>query len=92
MSSLLRVFIQCAQSLNCVQLFATPRCVNLTVSSGLRDSLATMVEWVAIHSSWVLPTRGVEPRYPVCQVDSLPAEPPGRPKINELCTLLEGFS
>ena len=27
-----------------------------------------------------LPNPGIEPRYPILQADSLPSEPPGKPK------------
>ena len=34
-----------------------------------------------------LPNPGIEPRSPALQVDSLPAEPPGKPKNTEVCSL-----
>ena len=40
---------------------------------------ARILEWVAFPFS-NLPNPGVEPRSPTLQVDSLPAEPPGKPK------------
>ena len=30
-----------------------------------------------------LPNPGIEPRSPALQVDSLPAEPPGKPNVNK---------
>ena len=34
-----------------------------------------------------LPNPGIEPRSPALQVDSLPAEPPGKPKNSGVCSL-----
>ena len=42
---------------------------------------ARILEWVAIpFSRGIFPTQGYEPRSPTLQVDSLPAEPQGKPK------------
>ena len=41
---------------------------------------ARIQEWVAIPSPGALPGPGIEPKYPALQADSLPSEPPGRPK------------
>ena len=41
---------------------------------------ARILEWVAILFSGDLPNPGIEPRSPPLQVDSLPAEPQGKPK------------
>ena len=38
-----------------------------------------ILEWVAFSSPGDLPNPGIEPRSPTLQVDSLPAEPPGKP-------------
>ena len=40
---------------------------------------ATILEWVPFPSPGDLPNPGIEPRSPKLQVDSLPAEPPGKP-------------
>ena len=40
---------------------------------------ARILKWVVILFSRVLPNPGIEPRSPTLQVDSLPAEPPGKP-------------
>ena len=42
---------------------------------------ARILEWVAIPFSTHNP--GIEPRSPALQVDSLPADPPGKPRILE---------
>ena len=41
---------------------------------------ARILEWVALPSSRDLPNPGIEPRSPSLQVDSLPAEPRGKPQ------------
>ena len=41
---------------------------------------ARILEWVAFLSPGDLPNPGIEPRSPVLQADSLPAEPQGKPK------------
>ena len=42
---------------------------------------ARTLEQVAIPFSRDLPKPGIEPRSPALQADSLPSEPPGKPKI-----------
>ena len=44
------------------------------------NSLGQILEWVAFPSPGDLPNTGIEPRSPTLQVDSLPAEPQGKPK------------
>ena len=41
---------------------------------------ARILEWVAVPFSRGLPNPGIEPRSPALWVDSLPAEPQGKPK------------
>ena len=41
---------------------------------------ARILEWVAVTFSRGSSNPGIEPRSPTLQVDSLPAEPPGKPK------------
>ena len=41
---------------------------------------ARILEWVAVPFISGLFNPGIEPRSPALQVDSLPAEPPGKPK------------
>ena len=41
---------------------------------------ARILEWVAMPSSRDLPNPGIEAMSPALQADSLPAEPPGKPK------------
>ena len=41
---------------------------------------ARILEWVAFPSPGDLPNPGIKPGSPALQADSLPAEPPGKPK------------
>ena len=41
---------------------------------------ARILEWVACLPPWDLPNPEIEPRPPTSQADSLPSEPPGKPK------------
>ena len=49
-------------------------------SSAHRSLQARILEWVAMPSSRGSSQPGIEPRSPALQVNSLPAEPPGKPK------------
>ena len=40
---------------------------------------ARILEWAAFPFARDLPNPGIEPRSPALRVDSLPAEPPGKP-------------
>ena len=44
---------------------------------------ARILEWVSISIFRDLPNPGIKPRSPTLQVDSLPAEPQGKPRILE---------
>ena len=56
---------------------------------------ARILEWVAFPSPGDLPDPGIEPWSPALQADSLPFEPPGKPKegmdqhINKILPLPE---
>ncbi|MES7760928.1 hypothetical protein U6J64_12300, partial [Cutibacterium acnes] len=54
---------------------------------------ARILEWVAISFSGDLPNPGIEPRSPTLQADSLPSEPPGKPKNTGVgsLSLLQGI-
>ena len=47
---------------------------------------ARILAWVAISFSKDLPDPGIEGRSPALQADSLPAEPPGRPRQDKEAT------
>ena len=54
---------------------------------------ATILEWVATHSSRDLPNPEIELKSSALQADSLPSEPPEKPKntgVHSL-SLLQGF-
>ena len=61
------------------------------LSVGIRQ--ARMLEWVARTPPGDLPDPGIEPRSATLQVDSLPSEPPGKPKTPGVgsLSLLQGI-
>ena len=63
-----------------VRLFATPWTVALQAPLFMGILQARILEWVAMPSSRVLPNPGIKPMSPALQVDSLPSEPPKKPK------------
>ena len=65
------------KSLRSVQLFATPWTI-YTVHGIVQ---ARILEWVPFPFPGDLPNPGIETRSPALQVDSLPAEPTGKPSI-----------
>ena len=54
---------------------------------------ARTLEWVVVPSLGDLPDPGIEPRSPALQVDSIPGEPPGKPKNTgvDSLSLLQGI-
>ena len=54
---------------------------------------ARILEWIAFPFSEDLPNPGIEPGSPTLQADSLPAEPPGKPKNTGVgsLSLLQGI-
>ena len=72
--------LYCASSLSRVLLFATPRTVGCQASLSMGILQARILEWIAMPSSRGSSHPGIEPRSPALQVDSLPAETPGKPK------------
>ena len=71
--------LEWAQSLSCVQLFATPwtEAHQAIMSMGILQQ-----EYFSVLSCPPLgdrPNPGIEPRSPSLQVDCLPSEPPGKP-------------
>ena len=56
---------------------------------------ARILEWVVMPPSWGdLPNPGIEPRSSTLQADSLPSEPPGKPKntgVGSLSLIQENF-
>ena len=77
---------------NCQSLYCTPVKVKVKVTQlcpTLCDPMdytvhrilqARILEWVAVPSPADFPNPGIDPRSPTLQADSLPAEPPGKPK------------
>ena len=54
---------------------------------------ARILEWVAMTSPRDLPNPGIKPRSQALQADSLPSEPPGKPKNTGVgsLSLLQGI-
>ena len=71
--------------LSCVQRFATPW---NTVHGILQ---AIILEWVQFSSPRDLPNLGITPRSSTLQVDSLPAEPPGKPEAVVGCIQIQCY-
>ena len=70
-----------AQSLSCIQLFATPHTVAHEVPPFIGILQAKTLEWVAMPSFRISSQPGIKPRSHTLQVDSLPSEPPGKPLV-----------
>ena len=67
------------KSLSCVWLFATPRTIALQAPLSMEFS-RQILEWVAIPFSRESSQSRDKTQLPTLQVDSLPSEPPGKPK------------
>ena len=65
----------------CVRLFVTPWTVAHQTPLSMGILQARILGWVARSSSRDLPNPGMELRSPALQMDSLPSEPPGKPKL-----------
>ena len=75
-----------------VQLFATPWSVACQAPLFMGILQIRILEWVAMPSSRDLPNPGIKPRSPTMRADSLPSEPPGKPKNTGIgsLSLLQG--
>ena len=69
----------CAQSLNCIQLFVTPRTVARQAPLCMKFSRREYWSGLPFPSPGDLPNPGIEPRSPTLQADALPSEPSGNP-------------
>ena len=80
---------QCAYSLSCVQLFATPWIVAHQVSLSM---VLHRLEWVVIPFSSDLSDPGIKSGSPTLQADSLQSEPPRKPRNTGMgsISLLQG--
>ena len=83
----------CAELLSHVQLFATPWTVALQVPLSMGFSRQEYWSGLPCPSLGDLPNPGIEPQSPTLQVDSLPSEPPGKPKNTGVgsLSLLQGI-
>ena len=50
-----------------------------------------ILEWVAMPFSGVPPNLGIKPGSPAMQADSLPSEPPGKPRREKLIKCIKNF-
>ena len=70
----------CAQLLSCVRLFTTPWTVAHQARLSMGFSRQAHWTWLPFPSPGDFPNPGIKPRSPSLQVDSLSAEPQGKPK------------
>ena len=68
-----------------VQLFCDLMNYSLPGSSVHGILQARFLEWVVFSSPGDLPYRGIQPRSPEWQADSLPSKPPGKPNLEMYC-------
>ena len=78
------------KSLSCVWLFATPWTVAHQAPLSMGILQATILEWVATPFSGDLTDPGIKLGSPSLQVDSLPAELPGKPNLDFSSMLFAG--
>ena len=76
---------------SCMKVKVAQSCLTPWTVHGILQ--ARILEWVAIPFSRDLPGPGIKPRSPALQADSLPAEPPGKPKDTGVgsLSLLQGI-
>ena len=72
----------CDQSLRCTQLFVTPRTVACQAPLSMGFSRQEYWSGLPFLPAGDLPHPGIEPWSPTWQADSLPSEPPGKPKLH----------
>ena len=73
------ILCTCAQSLSCVQLFATPWTIACQASLSMEFSRQEYWSRQPFSSPGDHPDPGTEPRSPALQADTLPSEPPVKP-------------
>ena len=78
-TQLLRVCV-CAQLLSCVPFFAAPWTAACQAPLSMEFSRQEHWSGLSFPPPRDLPDPGTEPASPALQVDSLPPEPPGKPK------------
>ena len=75
-----RPVLCCAQLLSQVRLFATPGTVSHQAPLSIAFSRQEYWSRLPLPSPGNLPNPGIDSRSPALQVDSLPCEPPKKPK------------
>ena len=80
------IFFRVCAVLSCsvVSNSATPWTVAHQAPLLTRILQARILQWAAMPPPGHLPNRGIEPRAPILQVDSLLSEPPGKPFFLEI--------
>ena len=73
------MYVLCAQSLSCVQLFATPWTVAHKAPLSMGFSRQEYWSGLPCPPPGGLPNPGIEPKSPALQADSLLTEPPEKP-------------
>ena len=83
-------YVYCALEVLVAQLFPTlcDPMDSLPVSSVHGILQVRLLEWVAVPFSRGSSNPGMEPRCPALQADSLPSEPPGKPIVQLIQSLL----
>ena len=69
------------KSFSHIQLFATPWTVVCQAHPSVGFSRQEYWSGLPFHSPGDLPDPEIEPEFPTLQVDSLPSDPPGKPKV-----------
>ena len=72
------------ESLSRVRLFAAPWTVAYQAPPSMEFSGQECWSGLPFPSPGDLPDPGIEPRSPTLQADTLPSEPPGKPRIPEM--------
>ena len=85
-------FARMVSLLRCVQLLATPWTIALQAPVSMGFSRQEYWSKLPCPPPVDLTNSGIEPRSPALQVDSLPAEPQGKPRKPKLLLLLSHFS
>ena len=80
------------KSLSCIQIFVTPWTIVHEAPLSIGILQARILERIAITPPGDLPNSGIESMSPALQADSLPSEPPGKPKSTGVgnLSLLQG--
>ena len=79
-ASQLYMYMCMCQSFSHIQLFAVPRTVNCQAPLSIEISRQEYWSGLPFPSPGDLPNPGIEPGSPTLQADTIPSEPPGKPR------------